>query len=350
MTLGQFRRLCAISKMQQRSPIMSARRLSGSDVVSKRRITVFTIGIKVKPILPGQFSNRDLHTSFMSSNVATGTNRAGEKSLISASLTLAQTPDKGLNTQDNNPLVLFFPWLGATSGAIDKYCELYHKKGWDVLIVNATAKHFLWPPNAKVITKDVLDYVMSKSVQDERTDFIVHSMSIGAFIYTVLFVELQNQPGKYKEFQNKLRGQIFDSIVIGGLKHMGKGVAASITSNPLGDFSIRGLISMYLAVTRKHTVNYYDYTVKFFHDKPVTVPTLFYYALDDKFSDPNAMENLIGAWRAEHPKMDVTYKCWSKSVHAGHLRLHRQEYVSEMTHFLTKLGLLDDIVHVKSNL
>ena len=347
--MDQFRRICAILRVQQRPPVISAMRFECVNN-SKRNIPIPTRRIHMKSHLPRQVINRSIHTSFTSSNASRAGRVSTRKIRISTNLTLAQTPDKKLNTQDNNPLVMFFPWLGSTPGAIDKYCELYHQKGWDVLIVNATAKHFLWPPNAKVIVKDVLDYVMSKEVQDERTDFFVHSMSIGAFIYTVLFIDLQEQPDKYREVRNKLRGQIFDSIVIGGLKHMGKGVAASITSNPIGDISIRGLMSVYLSLTRKYTVDYYDYSVKFFHEKPITVPTLIYYSIDDEFSDPNAMENLIGTWRAEYPKMDVTYKCWSRSVHTGHLRLHEHEYVSELTHFLTKLELIDDTVHVKSNL
>ena len=62
------------------------------------------------------------------------------------------------------------------------------------------------------------------------------------------------------------------------------------------------------------------------------------------------MENLIGTWRAEHPRMDVAYKCWSKSAHTGHLRHHRQEYTAELTHFLVKIKLIDDTVHMISNL
>ena len=98
-------------------------------------------------------------------------------------------------------------------------------------------------------------------------------MSIGAFIYTVFMIEIQEQRDKYQNFRNKLRGQIFDSIVIGGLKHMRKGVASSVTTNPLAGLSIRGLMSVYLFLSKKYTTDYYDYSVNFFHDRPMMVPT-----------------------------------------------------------------------------
>ena len=286
----------------------------------------------------------------MSSNIEASPSEAATKLQLSSYLTLVQTPNKGLNTQRNNPLVLFFPWLGATENAVAKYCELYHSRGWDVLIVNATIKHFLWPNNAKQVVQNVLDYVTSKAVLQERTDFLVHSMSIGAFIYTVLLIELQENADKYRHFRNKIRGQIFDSIVVGGLQKIRTGIADSVTKNPLGNASIRGLAAMYLGLTKTHTVDYYDYSVKFFHDKPVIVPTLIYYSIDDPTSCPSAMDNLIGWWRAKFPEMDVTYKCWPKSIHTAHLRLHKQEYTAELTNFLVKIQMTDGIIHVESNL
>ena len=129
---------------------------------------------------------------------------------------------------------------------------------------------------------------------------------------------------------------------------MRKGVASSVTTNPLAGLSIRGLMSVYLFLSKKYTTDYYDYSVNFFHDHPMIVPTLLYYSLNDEFSDPDAITNLIGTWRAEHPRMDVTYKRWSKSTHTGHLRHHRQEYTTELTHFLVKIKIID--VHMKSNL
>jgi len=32
-----------------------------------------------------------------------------------------------------SPLVVFFPWVDAKNEAVDKYCDLYHSLGWDVV-------------------------------------------------------------------------------------------------------------------------------------------------------------------------------------------------------------------------
>ena len=353
ITLGRIRNLTTLSKLQHLTRMTWAMTWSNSKDLKTQlypEVKMTTNAENMKLNLHQHFG-RSIHTNPIL--MAERTNdeaqvKHGRKIEVSPNLTLVEAPDKKLNTQGNNPLVLFFPWLGATSGAIAKYCELYHQKGWDVLLVKSTAKHFLFPPNAKVLVAELGKYILSNEVEEERTDFIVHSMSIGAFIYTVFMIEIQEKVDKYQNFRSKLRGQIFDSIVIGGLKHMRKGVASSVTTNPLAGLSIRGLMSVYLFLSKKYTTDYYDYSVNFFHDHPMIVPTLLYYSLNDEFSDPDAITNLIGTWRAEHPRMDVTYKRWSKSTHTGHLRHHRQEYTTELTHFLVKIKIID--VHMKSNL
>ncbi len=291
-----------------------------------------------------QFLNpgtREIHHSTTAADIKGSTPDEESRSVrISSSLTLRRAVNnRDLNTCRNNPLVLLFPWLEAPQKAVDKYLELYNDKGWDVLLVRSSAKHFLWPSNAKQVVQELLEYVSSKEVLQERTDFIVHSMSIGAFIYTVTFIELQEHAKKYQEFTRKLQGQIFDSIVIGGSQQMGKGLADSASKGLLGRLSIRALFAVYLLATKKWTADYYDYTVQRFIEKPVPIPTLMFYSLDDPNCSSYAILNVIGNWRACYPQMRVKYKSWRKSVHAAHLLMHREEYVSELDNFLASIDM-----------
>lgn len=51
-------------------------------------------------------------------------------------------PGAGRQSQaeDHKPLTLMLPWLGSRPQAVDKYCELYLRSGFDVLVVKSEVR------------------------------------------------------------------------------------------------------------------------------------------------------------------------------------------------------------------
>lgn len=43
-------------------------------------------------------------------------------------------------SEDHKPLMLMLPWLGARPQAMAKYCEIYFRTGFDVLVVESEVK------------------------------------------------------------------------------------------------------------------------------------------------------------------------------------------------------------------
>lgn len=53
------------------------------------------------------------------------------------------SPVSGCKTQaseDHKPVMLMLPWLGSRPQAVAKYCEIYFRTGFDVLVVQSEVR------------------------------------------------------------------------------------------------------------------------------------------------------------------------------------------------------------------
>lgn len=46
--------------------------------------------------------------------------------------------------EDQKPLTLMLPWLGARPQAVAKYCDIYLRTGFDVLVVESEVSIYYW--------------------------------------------------------------------------------------------------------------------------------------------------------------------------------------------------------------
>lgn len=235
------------------------------------------------------------------------------------------------------PLVLFFPWVMAPKSAVNKYCDLYHQRGWDVLTIQGKMKHFMWPPQAIAMSQEIITYITHNDCQIKRP-IVIHGMSIGAYIYTVLLMELQKRPKLLEKLKARINGQVFDSIVIGGLEKMGVGIATSLSERSFMQYLIMASVKVYLKMTHRHTVEFYRLAVSTYQENPMKCPSLFFYSEDDPMSDPEAMRELVDNWR-NNGNLRVTTKSWASSPHAGHMRKNPAEYVETLETFLDSIGV-----------
>ena len=236
----------------------------------------------------------------------------------------------------DRPLVLLFDWLFAKPAALSKYCDLYHNKGMDVLIINGKLRHFLWPHTGLKMAELVLDYLLNE--RSDKDSFLVHAFSIGAYVYTLMMIQA-SQDRKWQPFQDRVLGQVFDSIVIGNYDNMSTGIASTFTPNKAVRHFTLFLMNLYYNSTRKHTRDKYDEFVAHFIHSPIPVPTLVFYALNDPMSDSTALENMLTIWKRDVPSMDVQSKSWTESVHAAHLKYHEREYKETLEKYIQKLVL-----------
>uniref|UniRef100_A0A4W5MAH9 Si:dkey-5i3.5 n=1 Tax=Hucho hucho TaxID=62062 RepID=A0A4W5MAH9_9TELE len=231
------------------------------------------------------------------------------------------------------PLLLLFPWLGARPGAMAKYRDLYLERGLDILSVESTVWHFLWPRWGLEYAAEVLELLDDPRFKGRP--LLVHAFSIGGYTFCQLLSQLVREPHKYPGLAQQVIGHVYDSMVVGSLEHMAKGLGKTLF--PRIEPLVRYTAMLYFWLFKSQTVHYYDNSVQVFYNSPVTAPAVFFFCENDALCDPVAMEAAIYFWRKRG--IAVETRKWKESVHAAHLRCHPEEYLSTLETFLISLNM-----------
>ncbi|XP_067110628.1 transmembrane protein 53-like isoform X2 [Osmerus mordax] len=231
------------------------------------------------------------------------------------------------------PLLLLFPWLGARPAGIAKYRDLYLGRGLDVLVVESNVWLFLWPRWALEYGAEVLQ-VLGDPRFTQRP-LLVHASSIGGFTFTQLLMHMAQGPGELSHLARRVRGQVYDSMVVGSLEQMATGLGKTLF--PRMEVLVRRLALGYFWLFKTHTADTYLNCIQVFYNSPVTSPALFFFCENDCLCNPVAMEAVIDHWRKRGVVVET--RKWKESIHAGHLRCHPQEYLSMLETFVNSLSL-----------
>lgn len=225
-------------------------------------------------------------------------------------------------------MVLFLPWITVNEKSARKFEDLYGKRGFNVLTVWNEVKHFVWPKSSFHLSKEILTYL-----QDQvDCDLVVHGMSIGAYLYTMLVMTALQNPEQMNYLREHVKGNIFDSIVCGGLNQMAVGVSKTVSSNIVLETFIRNILLAYFGLTKSHTVDLYDKAVQLFADNPLLKSVLLLYSTEDRMSDPVMVEEFVREW--EERSVHVSVQKWTDSKHVELMKDHAEEYVTRLDEYL----------------
>lgn len=253
------------------------------------------------------------------------------------SSTLPHTPLSSQNTHQSDsapntrPLLLFLSWLGAQPGAVAKYTDMYLESGMDVLLVQSSASHFLWPPWGLAYGLQVLKVL--EEPQFSGRPVLVYASSIGGYTFTQLLIHITQRPKEHADLSQRVIGHIYDSLVVGTLEHMAIGLGKTLL--PSFEGLVKNIVLFYFWLFKTQTADFYDNSVRVFHNSPITAPALFFFCENDALCDPVAMEKTIDLWRKRG--VAVESRKWKESIHAAHMRCHREEYLSTLERFLNSL-------------
>ncbi len=135
---------------------------------------------------------------------------------------VAGTPMASVSPAQPKPILLMLPWLGSKPQAIAKYCEIYFRTGFDVLIVESEVRQFLWPRWGLEYGGHVLELLESERFS--QRPLLVHAFSIGGYTFAQVLVHVAKDTQRYQGLTNRIRGHIYDSLVMGSLEHMANGM------------------------------------------------------------------------------------------------------------------------------
>nr|XP_020508570.1 transmembrane protein 53-like [Labrus bergylta] len=234
-------------------------------------------------------------------------------------------------SEQQKPLMVMLPWLGSRPQAVAKYCEIYFNTGFDVLVVESEVKDFLWPRLGLDHGKRLLDLLHSEHFVSRP--LLVHAFSIGGYTFTQLLVNMSRDSEKYQALSKRIKGQVYDSLVVGSVERMATGLGKTLF--PSLEMLVKRVSLFYFSLFKHQTIDYYNAGIEAFWATPVTAPALFFYCENDALSDPQVMEELIDHLRKRG--MDITAKKWADSTHAGHLKRHKNEYLTTLNMFLNSL-------------
>lgn len=102
-----------------------------------------------------------------------------------------------------------------------KYRNLYLERGLDILSVESTVWHFLWPRWGLEYGAEVLELLDDPRFKGRP--LLVHTFSIGGYTFTQLLSQMVREPHKYPGLAQRVVGHVYDSLVIGSLEHMATG-------------------------------------------------------------------------------------------------------------------------------
>ncbi|XP_029507015.2 transmembrane protein 53-like [Oncorhynchus nerka] len=214
-----------------------------------------------------------------------------------------------------------------------KYRDLYLERGLDILSVESTVWHFLWPRWGLKYGAEVLEVLGDPRFKGRP--LLVHAFSIGGYTFTQLLSQMVREPHKYPGLAQRVVGHVYDSMVVGSLEHMAKGLG--LTLFPHIEPLVRYTALLYFWLFKSQTVYYYDKSIEVLYNSPVTAPALFFFCENDPLCDPVAMEAVLDFWRKRG--IVVETRKWKESVHAAHLRCHPEEYLSTLENFVHSLKI-----------
>ncbi|CAN9508164.1 unnamed protein product [Ophioblennius macclurei] len=238
-----------------------------------------------------------------------------------------------LSVSASRPLLVFFSWFGATPAPVAKYRDLYLDRGMDVLLVQSSMMHFLWPRWGLDYGLEVLNIL--EGPQFANRSVLVHASSIGGYTFTQMLTHIAHGHEKHRGLLGRMRGHIYDSLVVGNLEHMATGVGKTLL--PRFHSVVKNIALFYFWLFKSSTADMYERLLQVFHHSPVTTPALFFYSEDDALCHTETIEEVIDSWRLRG--VAVHSRKWKESTHAAHLRHHPQDYVSTLQRFLNTLPL-----------
>ncbi|GFQ96610.1 uncharacterized protein TNCT_210971 [Trichonephila clavata] len=236
------------------------------------------------------------------------------------------------NDRKKKPLAVILSWMLAKDSHIEKFRNIYISRGYDVLTVNIAPKDLLFPVSgSQVVAKNVLDYFNTNDYED----ILVHAFSVGGYLMGEMFVQLRENPEKYKDIAQRIRGIVLDSAV--DFEGIPSGFPRAVSKNPLTVKVLEWYVATHLALMYNVATKHYLKSSKNFHNTPLRCPALFFVSEADKVGSPLANQMVIENWQVRG--VDVKMKCWSDSKHVSHMYKHQDEYVAEVEKFLAKLNL-----------
>jgi hypothetical protein len=150
------------------------------------------------------------------------------------------------------PLTLIFAWLLAKDKHLEKYRQLWFKRGFDVLTVRTSPLDLLLPPiGGRIVAKNLVKAL--SELNSQYNEIVIHAFSVGGYQFGETLVQLRAED-ENRNILNSIKGVILDSMVF--IEDCAPGVSRAITLNPIVqpmiESSIYGFLKLFHNISVKN--------------------------------------------------------------------------------------------------
>lgn len=241
-----------------------------------------------------------------------------------------------VDLEQNRPLVILLTWMLAQRKHVNKYIDLYLRKGFDVFRVSISVKQLLWPvQGSQVVAADTVNFL------DDNRGFqpiLIHGFSVGGYVWGEALVKMNQDLNKYRGIIERIKGQVWDSTP--DITEFSKGFPHAVfPNNTVLRKAVEKGIEYHLKTFQDTATQHYIRSSQLFHTTPVRAPALVFIAKNDPIASLPVVTKAKETW--ESMGMKTYMKCWDKSKHVSHFHLHRKEYIETLENFLSSLEQLN---------
>lgn len=135
----------------------------------------------------------------------------GMRSLSEAATSVDSKEDMSLDSK-KRPLVVLLAWLMAGEKHLDKYRQIYLKRGFDVLTVRTSPLELILPEKgSQLVAKSMINFLREAATEYPQT--VVHLFSVGAYQFGEVFAQVRRDPSLLGPLKSQIQGIISDSAV-----------------------------------------------------------------------------------------------------------------------------------------
>jgi hypothetical protein len=236
--------------------------------------------------------------------------------------------------KSSRPLVVFFAWMLAKEPHLEKYRNLYFKRGFDVLTVKTSPLELLLPRRgSQVVAKNVMNFV--NEVYDQYSEIVIHAFSVGGYQFGEVLVQLERNDKILAKLVRTVKGLIVDSVA--DMEAIPVGLSRAVTTNSVLRVIFKNLIAMHMKVFNSVATVHYRASSEAYKNNAIRCPSLIICSNKDIVGNPEANRKVMERWHQKN--IDVQWKCFEKSRHVGHYQTYPEEYNKEIDSFLKKINL-----------
>jgi hypothetical protein len=156
-------------------------------------------------------------------------------------------------TTVRRPLTIILAWMLAKDKHLEKYRQLWFRRGFDVLTVRTSPLDLLLPPiGGQVVASNLVKYLTE--INSQYNEIVIHAFSVGGYQLGETVVKLQSSD-EHKDIRDSIKGIVLDSMVY--IEDAAPGLSRAITTNPVLQPILETSISTFLKLFHNISVKNY---------------------------------------------------------------------------------------------